>query len=138
MESNTPQEIGLKRHVAETIKLDLLDDEWIKIGNCHRRVTKVIQFYLPVEEIGKRYQFSKYILDLSKFRLRKVVRIVGMVLLFITKLRKKTMGNVYDNGLLKQFKFSKDKYLVTQRKYDLPFICQEGLVIELSEEVFVN
>ena len=40
-----------------------------------------------------------------------------------------------DKGLPKQFKFFKDKYLVTQGKYDIPFICQEGLVIELSEEI---
>ena len=36
-----------------------------------------------LNNIGERYKFSHYIVDPNKFRLKKVVRILGLILLFI-------------------------------------------------------
>ena len=41
------------------------------------------------EELEKRYKFSKYLIDPNKFRLRKVVKILAMVQLFVNNIRKK-------------------------------------------------
>ena len=97
----------------------------------------VFSFICQLRKLAKYINFLN-IFGPEQIQTTKVVRIVGMVLLFITKLRKKTMGNVYDNGLLKQFKFPRINTWSPKGNTHLPFICQEGLVIELSEEVFVN
>ena len=40
--------------------------------------------YVP-DKVGERYRFSKYLIDPNRFRFRKVVRIMAIVLLFIMK-----------------------------------------------------
>ena len=44
------------------------------------------------ELIKGRYYFSKYVIDPNRFRFKKVVRILGLVLLFINNLCKKHKG----------------------------------------------
>ena len=41
------------------------------------------------EEVGLRYNYSNYVIDPNKFRFRKVVRVYGLVILFLNKLCQK-------------------------------------------------
>ena len=120
---------------------DLMDEEWI--SQLSKSCSHLTYCYtaLPegaAEEIKKRYTFSDYIVDPNKFRFRKVVRIVGLLFLFISKLKnmknKKLHTTVVDSNLPKQFRFSNDQCLVTQGKYGHPFVCEKGLTVMLTEK----
>ena len=52
---------------------------------------------LVSDEIMKRYQFSKYLIDPNKYRFTKVVRIIGMVMKFITNLKYATNARANSN-----------------------------------------
>ena len=95
-----------------------------------------------VIEIQKRYDFSKYVLDPNKFRFRKIVRILGLVYLFISNLmkrkNKKLEGILSEKPLPDQFNIFDDRYLVTQGAYGPPLTCPKGLVIKLSEEFLMH
>ena len=63
------------------------------------------------------------------------------MLLFIRNLKiriKKKIVVLCENKLPAQFKCSNDKYLVTQKRNDFPFNCQEGLVVDLSDEMLIT
>ena len=103
-----------------------------------------------LNKISERYKLSNYLIDPNRFRLRKVVRIVALVFLFIKKLKLKistkpnssTISNYKDQigDLPSQFKTLNDKYLVTSEKNecrDFPFNCKKGLVICLNDELLM-
>ena len=95
-----------------------------------------------LNKVGERYKFSHYLIDPNKFRFRKVVRILALVLCFIKKLKLRKnkglpglsipMGNLPD-----QFKTVHDKYLVTQENV-FPFDCANGLVVSIDEDLLMS
>lgn len=82
--------------------------------------------------------FSNYVIDPNKFRFRKVVRILSLVILFAQKLlrqfRRRPSLLPYDS-LPEQLKFNNDVYVVTNGSNKFPFNSREGLVIHITEEV---
>ena len=94
------------------------------------------------EKIKERYTLSDYLIDPLKFRFRKVVRTMALVIMFVSKLKesvsrrkglpvpKQIYGTEID--LPVQFKFVDDKFLTTNDS-KFPFICPKGLVLELTE-----
>ena len=127
------------------IKSEIHDEEWI---SKHLAVMYPVQCYPIIgptlNEIGERYLFSEYLIDPNKFRFRKVVRILGLVFLFVKNLLIKTKKvskiskfQLTDEKLPNQFHFSGDKFLVTQGKYMAPFQCKAGLTVELNEEILM-
>ena len=86
-----------------------------------------------------RYKFSQYLLDPNRFRLRKIIRIIGLVYLFIKKSYaaigkfgrpsnhpKVIPANLFSIG---------DQYLVTTGSQDAqsPFKCLGGLAVCLAD-----
>ena len=89
---------------------DLMDEEWI--SHFSKWCSRLTYCYtaLPdgaAEEIKNHYILSDYIMGPNKFRIRKAVRIVGLVFLFILKLKEqkteKLLNTVTDSNLPKQF-----------------------------------
>ena len=127
--------LGYNAEVSE-----LLDEEWInknifKSYSCHYSALTDDS----VEKIRKRYQFSDYILDPNKFRFRKVVRILALVFLFISKakarINKQLVSTVENSNLPKHFQFCNDQFLVTEGKYEHPFSCEKGKIVMLTENL---
>ena len=125
---------------------DLLDEDWI-----HQHLSKSYSMHYvytnfsvlsdsTAEKVKKRYEFSKYILDPNKFRFRKVIRIVAILFLFLSKMLKRLKEprqlsqNHPGTALPNQFQFSNDQYLVTQGYSKAPFLCKKGLTIALTED----
>ena len=72
----------------EYIKGNLIDLVWSEF--LDRKIKTVSNHAKKVSnELEKRYKFSNYHTDLNKFRFRKVVRILVLVMLFIKNLKKK-------------------------------------------------
>ena len=98
--------------------------------------------YVSKPDYRCRYKFSKYLIDPLKFSFRKVVRVLGLVFLFITKLKKKVRQNcnfMQDIEIKNPevFKNLGDKYIVTtgcERQQD-HFKCSVGLVVLLSDQM---
>ena len=97
--------------------------------------------YISKTYLSQRYEFSDYIVDPLKFRFRMVVRVVGLVFLFICKLRlavkkgakfKFMEGDQTNLGL---FQSRGDKYIVTTGSKISPLPCSSGLVVTLTSEM---
>ena len=99
---------------------------------------------LVPEAVGDRYKFSNYVLDPNKFRFRKVVRVLGLVLLFIKKLRKKTNKpefsittcNAEDlpEGIV--VPSQEDKFIVTTGSdADPRYVCPKGMAVEFPYDL---
>ena len=91
-------------------------------------------------ELGKRYEFSDYIIDPNRFRLRKVLRILALVIMFIERVSKARTERV--TSLLKArkpvqdvafFTCEGDQYLVTKGT-DSQFPSKSGQVINLTDD----
>lgn len=100
---------------------------------------------VPAAEIKKRYQFSNYLIDPNRFRLRKVVRILALVLKFIRKLVVKRKERLHEKPMGSKppvikipsaFAFDNDRYLVTQGIFSASSLpcCKKGLVLELTDD----
>ena len=64
----------------------------------------MISRYVP-HEVGDRYKFSKYLIDPIRFRFRTVVRILGLVFIFIMKISKNQRKNKpFDFLRVREFK----------------------------------
>ena len=127
----------LKNFNDEIITPDVTDDDWITSQlNGFHSVCYTSSQPKGLDEVYLRYQFSSYIVDPNKYNFRKVVRIMGLVLKFIGKLkpsiRKAPPVVAYQNALPGRFMFCNDKYLVTAGAA-FPFVCEKGLVVELTE-----
>ena len=125
---------------------ELLDEEWINQNlfqsySCH--VANANYHALTddtVEKVMNHYGFSNYILDPNKFRFKKVVRILALVFLFVSKakerINKKLQSTVDNFNLPKHFGFCQNYYLVTEGKYKPPFVCGKGKTVVLREKFF--
>ena len=98
---------------------------------------------LCVKKLEERYKFLDYIIDPNKFRLRKVVRVLALVMLFIRKLKQKSINQREDdlslsvcNEIQIPEAISGDKYVVTSGhcfRNDTKLICKPGLVVILTD-----
>ncbi len=129
----------LTAHDKELQKSDVIDNDWIHqqlsktYSNCYSVLTKNVE-----DKIAERYALSNYLIDPLKFRFRKIVRILAIVILFVSKLKLKVHKRNWDAefrnwNLHDQFKFTDDKVITTHGSNDFPFVCAEGLTIELTE-----
>ena len=97
-----------------------------------------------LNQVSERYKFSHYVIDPNRFRFRKVVRVLALVILFIKNLKAKI--NIYCQytsgikSLPSQFKNVHNKYLVTLKKQtdSFPFNFQEGLVVCLNDNLLMD
>ena len=91
------------------------------------------------DKISERYKYSNYIIDPNTFRLKKIVRIVGLIMLFVRKLKARIKKIPRDKPRLSklptQFAFNNDRYLLTQGQNNFPHKCPKGLIVRLSKEV---
>ena len=130
----------LSAHKNELLKSDVMDSEWIHrqlsdtYSSSHSVFTKYAQ-----DKIRERYDLSSYLVDPMRFRFKKVVRIVALVILFVSKLKSrvfhqqnKGVNEIQEGDLPAQFKFVNDKFLVTNDSNRFPFVCEKGLVVELE------
>ena len=119
-----------------------IDKEMLKVSfNFSLSVPSVFHaIHLPARYVPTgvqdRYDFSRYLIDPNRFRFRKVIRVLGLVFLFISKLSRRKgrcppkliKGNSDD--LPSIFAYQGDQYIVTSGKY-----CPPGLVVDLSREM---
>ena len=110
-------------------------------GKClHALTNSYTADVVPAAEVKKRYQFSNYVIDPNRYRLRKVVRVKALALKFIRKLRTKRDATlVWKPPVMKipsVFAFKYDQYLVTlgNSNSKSPLRCADGLVVELTED----
>ena len=97
--------------------------------------------YVPTE-VRDRYRFSEYAIDPNRLRLRKVVRILAIVLLFIKKLKEKIdkviVRSMTVYPIPSELTFKGDKYILTVGKANHNSSpntqCKPGLVVSLSED----
>ena len=100
--------------------------------------------YLPTnlipDAVGYRYKFSKYLIDPNRFRFRKVVRVLGLVFLFLHKLfnrLNRPIKFLAPNGSVSTPKIlscNNDRYIVTSgKRLNKVFESSAGLVVDLSE-----
>ena len=95
------------------------------------------------KQIKLRYQLSQYLIDPNRYRFRKVVRVLALVLTFVYKISKnvpkvrenKIFCHVSPTGLPNILTCSDDKYLVTTGRFkDIEgSSCKVGLVVEVTE-----
>ena len=85
-------------------------------------------------KLKKRYAFSEYVIDPNRFRLRKVLSILALVVMFVRKLRRLS---VYDTehsfDILKSFSCKGCQYIVTTGTIDV-IKCEPGKVVCLSDD----
>ena len=119
------------------LKMPMIWDHEIYSANLTSNTIDVLSL---ATDLGERYNFSNYVLDPNKFRLRKVIRILAIVIAFICKLKKKLGKKLQISNscpIPSSFMFTHDKYLVTEGKgngqKDPKFKCRNGLVISLTD-----
>ena len=140
----------VKANQDETVKMDLSDTSWID-----RQLNDAFHLssYLSRDDkmsladnvrgcICERYRYSQYVIDPNKFRFRKVVRILALVLMFVRKLKSKIKKNhlvfISNDELPSQFSFRNDQYLITEGICSFPFNCPKGLVVVLGKEFVIR
>ena len=85
----TVSEIGLSSgENSEANKEKILDE----IIDCSTNDVKCLTARLVPEEVGERYKFSRYLINPNKFRFRTVIRILGLVFLFIRNISRKKLN----------------------------------------------
>ena len=67
-----------KGDASDLVWLDILENKVKAVSHHSKTITKHLQ---------ARYEFSKYVLDPNKFRFRKAVRVLTLVMLFCKKFR---------------------------------------------------
>ena len=99
---------------------------------------------LPDDQTKLRYGFSKYLIDPNRFRFRKVIRILSLVLTFIKNVSKnfprilnnKVFTHKGPNDLPNVLSCDSDKYLVTSGSNASSITkSRSGLVVEISDEM---
>ena len=132
----------IKGYENEILKSEMIDVEWIDkhLEVIHSKSYAVLEKGVP-DKVGERYLFSRYIMDPNKFRFRKVVRIVALIILFVKnlKIRIKSTNNpntglIIKNEIPAQIKFQNDVNLAPQGISPPLFNCENGLVVALSEQ----
>ena len=90
------------------------------------------------DQVKLRYKYSKYLVDPNKYRFRKVLRIMGLVLKFIKTAAKNVpkvaenpiFQHVSPNDLPAMYHNKLDKFIVTEKS-----TSQTGLVVEVSDQM---
>ena len=135
----TTSEVILSNEAAneakrESIIVDLPDssDE----GEGYIAKSKCLSCKMVPDEVGARYEYSQYLIDPNRFRFRKVIRVLGLVFLFVAKLRNKIKKGIRANHndfivIPDVFKYRGDRYILTTGKD--PSKCAGGLVVHLPE-----
>ena len=65
-----------------------VEKEQVLFGPACNHSQCIVNRYVP-SEVGKRYKFSKYLINPNKFRFRTILRILGIVFLFIQNITRK-------------------------------------------------
>ena len=138
-------EIVLSGENRQEMLRECISVESINEGKMCNSFVCASYFPLVPEAVGDRYKFSRYLIDPNKFRFRKVIRVLGLVFLFIKNLREKTNKPPFSftsfqacdlpNGIV--IPAQEDKYLVTTGT-DPKFLCTKGLVVESSESMVAS
>ena len=136
-------ELKLEMTEIEQIKAESLRpesvDQTIEQGPCIGTNDSVSYQCRKVDQkvVAERYIFSNYVIDPNKFRLRKVIRVLTLVILFIRKLRNRISKT--DNAVqVTQQEHSNQQYVVTSgigsstRKGKV-LKCMPGQVICISD-----
>ena len=107
---------------------------------CECDITS-INPYVPAS-LEDRYKFSKYILDPNRHRFRKVVRVLGLMLLFLKNFYKKInrpLPKYFPKGTHTQIPgivpYFWDQHLVTIGTTSGKFKCNPGLVVILDRDM---
>ena len=125
----------LKDFNDELVDPNIHDNEWIAKQLETDFVHVNDQGKDNLAEVSKRYQYSTYVIDPNRFSFRKVVRIVGLVFKFVSKLKRKIGKSatvVPENPIPSRFQVRDKKFLVTSYN-KFPFNCKQGLVVELTD-----
>ena len=99
-------------------------------------------YYYKKSDYDNRYKFSGYIIDPLKYRFRKVLRVLALVFLYISKLKKNVNQNLHcvqkdEHQSPEIFRNQGDKYILTtgSEKFQGPLKCPGGLVITLPNDM---
>ena len=131
----TVQDIALSQGEAdemekETINLGLIDE----FTNSSKVVLNNMSVGREAVEIENRYAFSEYIIDPNRFRFKKVLRILALVLMFVKKFRRfPAYNNEYLFELPKSFSCKGSQYIMTTGTNDV-IKCEPGKVVCLSDD----
>ena len=81
---------GRSEAKKETIVIDVIDGQ-----DCDSSFYGYMYMagQIVPTEVGSRYKYSNYLIDPNRFRFRRVVRVLGLVFLFIKKFISKNEGN---------------------------------------------
>ena len=101
----------------------------------------------PTDQTKLCYEYSKYVIDPNRYRFRKVVRILALVLTFIKNVSKRKYPKFMSNSVFHHkgpnnlpaiVCNNSDKYLVTSGStVGSTTKCQSGLVVEISEDMLM-
>ena len=105
---------------------------------------------VPAKEVSERYQFCNYIIDPNRFRFRKVVRVLALVLSFLRRIKRRLAERRGISVIPKEppkikipsaVMFQDDQYLVTQgsscntsSRYLSSLKCRKGMVVQLTSD----
>ena len=129
------------RHDSECLSSSLLDSDSISEvdgKNFNNNNSYLVKGLVP-SKVKERYEFSNYIIDPNKFRLRKVVRILAFVMLFIKNMKIRRGKRICESNsnIHSAFKCEHDRYLVTGGKTesadDTKFKCEKALIVSLTD-----
>ena len=132
-------------------KRDFEESHREKIVDLGENVCNIKSFYSKKGDltphvdkaIKSRYEFSKYLIDPNRFRFRKVIRIMGLVLTFIKRISR-NVKRIHENKIFVHqspgslpniLEPNGDKYIVTTGRTENVGLltCVGGKVIELSD-----
>ena len=83
------EKIKLKAFNEECMKPEIGNELWYPTGGeMNLGIPKVLVSKMVPDRVKLRYDFSNYLIDPNKFRLRKVIRVMSIVLLFIATIKK--------------------------------------------------
>ena len=97
---------------------DQHDEESLQIESPENTNHNIYNTQNVPSEVEERYRFNNYIIDPKKFRLKKVIRILAIVILFIKNLKKKVsklMNNSNLTCIPSLFTSENNQYLVTAK-----------------------
>ena len=129
----------LKGDGSDLVWQDILESQVHSVNYHSKTISK---------HLSERYKFSEYILDPNKFRFRKVVRVLALVMKFCKIFRQKFGKTSQDAGKVHAcsqnhlnrlpWSFKGESYLVTEgRSYkvskNVSIQCKPGLVVSISD-----
>jgi hypothetical protein len=138
---------------VKTVEQVILDNEAKSEARKEKIIVDVLQdsyfvghIFIPEQhdpqEVGIRYKFCDYVIDPNKFRFRKVVRVLALVLKFVQNMLKILQRVSHVAGLNTEhfnlpdtFSHPESKFLVTTGEKSKGLQCTKGLVVELPEVI---